>query len=60
MSGEKTASQVIKEETLKSLWEQVSAEIPEWKRRDKEKSKYESDHIGRASKSMLIAGIALL
>ena len=30
MSGEKTASQVIKEETLKSLWEQVSAEIPEW------------------------------
>ena len=57
MSGEKTASQVIKEETLKSLWEQVSAEIPEWKRRDKEKSKYESDHIGRASKSMLIQAL---
>ena len=57
MSGEKTASQVIKEETLKSLWEQVSAEIPEWKRRDKEKSQYESDHIGRASQSMLIAAL---
>ena len=57
ISGEKTASQVIKEETLKSLWEQVSAEMPEWKRRNKEKSKYESDHIGRASKSMLIAAL---
>ena len=57
ISGEKTASQVIKEETLKSLWEQVSAEMPEWKRRNKEKSQYESDHIGRASKSMLIAAL---
>ena len=57
ISGEKTASQVIKEETLKSLWEQVSAEMPEWKRRNKEKSQYESDHIGRASQSMLIAAL---
>ena len=57
ISGEKTASQVIKEETLKSLWEQVSAEMPEWKRRNKEKSKYESDHIGRASQSMLIQAL---
>ena len=57
ISGETSATQVIEEETLKSLWEQVSAEIPEWKRRDKEKSKYESDHIGRASKSMLIAAL---
>ena len=57
MSGEKTASQVIKEETLKSLWKQVSAEMPEWKRRNKEKSRYESDHIGRASQSMLIAAL---
>ena len=57
ISGEKTASQVIKEETLKSLWEQVSAEMPEWKRRNKEKSQYENDHIGRASKSMLIAAL---
>ena len=57
MSGEKTASQVIKEETLKSLWEQVSAEMPEWKRRNKEKSQYESDHIGRASQSMLIQAL---
>ena len=57
ISGETSATQVIKQETLKSLWEQVSAEMPEWKRRDKEKSKYESDHIGRASKSMLIAAL---
>ena len=57
ISGEKTATEVIKEETLKSLWEQVSAEMPEWKRRDKEKSKYESDHIGRASQSMLIQAL---
>ena len=57
ISGETSATQVIEEETLKSLWEQVSAEIPEWKRRDKEKSKYESDHIGRASQSMLIAAL---
>ena len=57
ISGETSATQVIKQETLKSLWEQVSAEIPEWKRRDKEKSKYESDHIGRASKSMLIQAL---
>ena len=57
ISGETSATQVIEEETLKSLWEQVSAEMPEWKRRDKEKSKYESDHIGRASQSMLIAAL---
>ena len=31
--------------------------MPEWKRRNKEKSKYESDHIGRASQSMLIAAL---
>ena len=57
ISGETSATQVIKEETLKSLWEQVSAEMPEWKKRNKEKSKYESDHIGRASQSMLIAAL---
>ena len=57
ISGETSATQVIEEETLKSLWEQVSAEMPEWKRRNKEKSKYESDHIGRASQSMLIAAL---
>ena len=59
ISGEKSATQVIEEETVKELWEQVSAEIPEWKRRDKEKSKYESDHIGSASKSMLIQALRL-
>ena len=57
ISGETSATQVIEEETLKSLWEQVSAEMPEWKRRDNEKSQYESDHIGRASQSMLIAAL---
>ena len=57
ISGETSATQVIKEETLKSLWEQVSAEMPDWKKRDKEKCKYESDHIGRASKSMLIQAL---
>ena len=57
ISGETSATQVIKEETLKSLWEQVSAEMPEWKKRDKEKCQYESDHIGRASQSMLIAAL---
>ena len=60
ISGETSATQVIKEETLKSLWEQVSAEMPEWKKRNKEKSKYESDHIGRASQSMLIAALRFL
>ena len=60
ISGETSATQVIKEETLKSLWEQVSAEMPEWKRRNKEKSQYESDHIGRASQSMLIAALRFL
>ena len=57
ISGEKTASQVIKEETLKSLWEQVNAEIPEWKKRAKANCKYESDQIGRASQSMLIQAL---
>ena len=57
IAGEKSATQVITEETLKSLWEQVSAEMPDWKKRDKEKCKYESDHIGRASKSMLIQAL---
>ena len=57
ISGETSATQVIKEETLKSLWEQVSAEMPEWKKRAKANCKYESDQIGRASKSMLIQAL---
>ena len=54
---EAESSEVIPEETLSSLWEQVSAEMPEWKKRDKERCKYESDHIGRVSKSMLILAL---
>ena len=57
MSGETSATQVIKQETLKSLWEQVSAEIPEWKKRAKAHCKYDSDQIGRASQSMLIQAL---
>ena len=57
ISGEKSSAQVIVEENVNDLWEQVSAEIPEWKRRDTEKCEYESDHIGRASKSMLIQAL---
>ena len=57
ISGEKSSAQVIVEENVNDLWEQVSAEMPEWKRRDTEKCKYESDYIGRASKSMLIQAL---
>ena len=46
MSGETSATQVIKEETLKSLWEQVNAAIPVWKAN--------REGLGHASKSMLI------
>ena len=57
IAGEKTASKVIEEETLRDLWKQIDAEIPQWKRRDKERCRYEEDHIGRASKSMLIQAL---
>ena len=46
ISGEKTATEVITEETLKSLWEQVNAAIPVWKSN--------REGLGHASKSMLI------
>ena len=46
ISGEKTATEVITEETLKSLWEQVNAAIPVWKAN--------REGLGHASKSMLI------
>ena len=46
ISGEKTATEVITEETLKSLWEQVNAAIPVWKANQ--------EGLGHASKSMLI------
>ena len=59
IAGEKTSNEVITEETLKSLWEQVTAEMKPWKQRDKAKCKYESDYISRASKSMLITALRL-
>ena len=46
ISGEKTATEVITEETLKSIWEQVNAAIPVWKAN--------REGLGHASKSMLI------
>ena len=42
---------------LKTLWKQVNAEIPAWKQRDKEDCQYASDHIGKASKSMLVQAL---
>ena len=57
IAGEKSASQVITEETVKDLWAKVSEEIPKWKAREKEKCKYPSDSIGNASKSMLIEAL---
>ena len=59
ISGEKSANQVITEETVKDLWAQVSAEMKDWKQRDRAKCKFESDHIGRASKSMLMKALRL-
>ena len=57
MSGEKSATQVIKEVTLNEMWEKVSAEMPKWKQRYKESGKKESKLVSRASKSMLISAL---
>ena len=46
IAGEKTASEVITEVTLESLWEQVNAAIPAWKKK--------REGVGHASKTMLI------
>ena len=46
IAGEKTASEVITEVTLESLWEQVNAAIPAWKKK--------REGVGYASKTMLI------
>ena len=48
ITGEKSAGQVIEAETVKDLWEQVSAEMKDWKQRHKD---YQ---IGYASKTCLI------
>ena len=66
ISGKKTAGEVLKAREAKkqqksddvaTLWKQVNAEIPGWKQRDKETCQYASDHIGKASKSMLIQAL---
>ena len=57
VSGEKTAGEAISEETVKGLWGLVTAEMKAWKARDKEKCKFPSDHIGKASKSMLMTAL---
>ena len=46
ISGEKTAGQVITEETIKSLWEEINPAISEWKK--------DREGVGHASKSMFI------
>ena len=46
IAGEKTASEVITEVTLDTLWEQVNAAIPKWKAK--------REGVGYASKTMLI------
>ena len=42
---------------LKTLQEQVKAEMPLWKQRDKANCQYESDHIGSASFSILVSAL---
>ena len=53
ISGEKSSTQVIVEETLKDLWEQVSAEMKDWKQR------HGDDNIGHASKTMLVTSLRI-
>ena len=46
IAGEKTASEAITEVTLDTLWEQVNAAIPKWKKK--------REGVGHASKTMFI------
>ena len=46
ISGKKTAGEVIKEETLKSLWEQIHPAVSAWKKA--------REGVGHASKTMFI------
>lgn len=57
ISGEKSATKVIKEETLKELREQVSAALIKYKQRYEYNEK---DLIGRASLSMFIDALRVL
>ena len=56
-SDEGETGENVSEETLKGLWKLVTAEMKAWKARDKEKCRFPSDHIGKASKSMLITAL---
>ncbi|MXV82697.1 hypothetical protein F4Z98_04920 [Candidatus Poribacteria bacterium] len=57
VSDEKSAPEAVSEETVKGLWGLVTAEMKAWKARDKETCRFASDHIGKASKSMLITAL---
>ena len=46
LSGEKSAGEVITEETVKSLWEQINPAISTWKK--------DREGVGNASKSMFV------
>lgn len=56
-SDEGETGENVSEETLKGLWKLVTGEMKAWKARDKEKCRFPSDHIGKASKSMLITAL---
>ena len=55
--SDETEGESESSEDLKTLRKQVKAEMPLWKKRDKEQCQNESDHIGKASFSMLIAAL---
>ena len=53
IAGEKSSAQVIVEETVNDLWQQVSAEMKDWKQR------HSDDNIGHASKMMLVTSLRI-
>ena len=53
ISGEKSSTQVIVEETVNDLWQQVSAEMKDWKQR------HSGHNIGHASKTMLVTSLRI-
>ena len=53
IAGEKSSTQVIVEETVNDLWQQVSAEMKDWKQR------HSGHNIGHASKTMLVTSLRI-
>ena len=53
ISGGKSSAQVIVEENVNDLWQQVSAEMKDWKQR------HSDDNIGHASKTMLVTSLRI-